>query len=985
MNFSVNGQLRRAVYAAFASSLAGFGATAFAQDAAPAPVPPAEAAAALPIEALPAAPAAAPAKEEAVKLERVQVTGSRIRRVDAEKALPVAIIDRAVILQSGVTTVGELIQELPSISGAASNPRVNNGGGDGASTVSLRGLGEDRTLLLLNGRRLVQQDVNSIPLNLIQRVEILKEGASAIYGSDAIGGVVNFITRKDFKNLEIGADFGISGKGDGERRGLGISWGASSDKANLMLGINYNQQDAVSAADRGFSKFATYLSSGSVYNGGSSRNPRGRITLDRATTGAQYNCPGTGATVDVSRIEGRSGDSAADYQCYVAARDAYNYQAVGNVVSTPQERLGLFTVGNYTFNDHVEGYAEIFANTTRSSFIIAPLPFDARNDDVIVSADNAYNPFDTDFGGIDGTNPNLLSRFEALGNRTTDFRTNVAQLNLGLRGDLVFIPEWKWDAGVGYGRVEQDVNRIGYIYGPALKDALGPSFQRADGSFGCGTSAATEIQGCLPVNIFNLGSDPAQVAALQSVSANAGTSSATTLKTASINFSGDLFNLPAGPLGMAFGAEYRKFALTSEVDFLARALPPDNTTCYLAQEVCSNATNGNFSVSEYFVEALVPVLSNLPFVKSLNANVGVRLSDYSNFGTTTNSSFKVEYRPNDDILIRGTYAEVFRAPTITDLFTPPSANSPQFADPCEGITTPVGQNANLDKTCENVPRDGSYSPATSQVTGIVSGNPDLGPESGKVYTYGFVFDPSWEVLKGASISLDYWRYSLKDTIETLQPDTVAQQCLNTGNEVFCSLIQRAPDGQIAQIGQPTFNLGNVLTSGLDLGLGYRLPKTPFGRFNFKTDVTYISKYDRTPDASNPGFVVHNAGTYSKQDGNYSRVRSVSSLNWANWGFDATFAARFISGYSIGAPGSNQASADGSLPGVELKLGDTWYYDMNAGYKVKATNTKFQVGVENLSNEKPPLQYQNNSLNANVDVNTFDTIGRYFFFKVIQTF
>ena len=346
---------------------------------------------------------------------------------------------------------------------------------------------------------------------------------------------------------------------------------------------------------------------------------------------------------------------------------------------------------------------------------------------------------------------------------------------------------------------------------------------------------------------------------------------------------------------------------------------------------------------------------------------------------------KLEYRPNDDLLVRATYAEVFRAPTIADLFTPPSANSPQFADPCEGITTAVGVNANLDKTCQNVPRDGSFEPATAQVTGIVSGNPDLQPETGKVFTYGFVYDSSWEYLKGLSVSLDYWRYNLKDTIETLQPDTVGQQCLNTGNDRFCSLIERAPDGQIAQIGQPTFNLGKVDTSGLDLGFGYRAPKTPIGRFSFKTDMTYIAKYDRTPDATNPAFVVHNAGQYSKQDGNYSRIRSVSTLSWTNWGFEAAVAARFISAYKIGSPGANQASADGSFPDVELRLGDTWYYDMTAGYKLKKTNTKFQVGIDNITSELPPLQYQNNSLNANVDVNTFDTVGRYFLAKVIQTF
>ncbi len=1016
MKLSIDGRFSKAVRAAFVTGVAAAAMPALAQEAAPTPIMANEPAAAAPVEAAPApepAPAAAvdvlpvaalPAEaavttksEASVKLEKVQVTGSRIRRVESETAQPIVTINRAAIQASGVTTVGDLLQELPSIAGAATNPRVNNGGGDGAATVSLRGLGTNRTLILLNGRRLVQQDVNSIPLNLVERVDVLKEGASAIYGTDAIGGVVNFITRKDFNNLELSADYGISDKDDGQRKGVGLSWGTSSDKANIMIGLNYNQQNPVSAGDRSFSSFATYLSSGSIIQAGSSRNPRGRITLPNdAAAQAQYNCAPGAATqpafITVSRNDGTAGDDRGDFQCYSAARDAFNFQAVGNVVLTPQERTGIFTVANYAFADSVEAYTEFFVNSTRSSFIIAPLPFDARNDDTIVSADNAFNPFDMDFGGIDGTNPNLLSRFNALGNRTANFQTDVTQVNLGLRGDFSQIPvvssvlaDWKWDAGVGYGRIEQVVDRVGYIFGPALKDSLGPSFTRADGSFGCGTSAETEISGCTPINIFNL-SDPAQVAALQSVAANAGSSSSRTLKTATFNLNGDIAQLPAGALGLAVGAEYREEALTNDIDFLARSLPPDFNTCYLSQETCSNPTEGDFHVTEYYAEALVPLLSGLTGVKQLNLIGGVRVSDYSSFGNTTNAKVAMEYRPIEDVLVRAGYAQVFRAPTIADLFTPASINNPQFSDPCVRTTQAVGVDPNFDQVCENVPRDGSFTPATSQVSATVSGNPDLNPETGTVLTYGFVYDPSWSVLKGLSMSVDFWRYKLKDTIETLDPNTIANQCLATGNPAFCDLISRAPDGQVSDIGQPTFNLGNVDTQGIDVSLKYRSAKTPFGRFNAGADATYLDRYNRTADPTNPDSVIGNAGRYNDQDGNFSRVRGTGTLGWSNFGFDVNLGTRFIGPYQIGDADPNKsASADGSIPGVILEFGDTWYYDATVAYKVKQTNTKFLVGVDNLSNEKPPVQFANNSLNANTDVNTFDTVGRYFFFKITQTF
>lgn len=982
MKMSIDGYMRNAARAAFVGALAAAAYPAMAQDAATAAQPQSN--------SLPASTNDVTLdKVNGVKLEKVEVTGSRIRRVDAAKALPIAVVDHAQIVNSGVTTIGDLIQELPSIAGNATNPRVNNGGGDGATTISLRGLGSQRTLILLNGNRMVTGDVNAIPINLIERVEVLKEGASAIYGSDAVGGVVNFITRRDYKGLEASADYGVSDKGDGTRRGASLSYGSNNEKSSLMIGLNYNQQDSVSAGSRDFSKNALYLSSGSIIKGGSSRNPRGRITLSRAGAGGQYNCPGTSATVTVSRKAGTDGSQQSDYQCYNATRDAFNYQAVGNVLSTPQERLGLFTSGKYSLTDAVELYTDMFVNTTRSANIIAPLPFDARSDDVVISAQNAYNPFGQDFGGIAGTNPNLLSRFVALGNRTQNFRTNTGQFNVGMKGELPSFgsfKNWGWDANVGYGRIEQDSNRTGYILKSALQAALGPSYALAGGGFGCGT-AANPINGCTPVNIFNLGGDPAQTAALQAVAANAGSSSNATQKTAALTFTGEAMQLPAGPLAIATGFEYRKEELTEQVDFLARALAPDFTTCYLAQEVCSNATNGKFDLREYFIEGNIPVLANLPGVKSLNIDLSSRFSNYSSFGNTTNSAIKLEYRPISDVLVRGTYAQVFRAPQIGDLYAPSQTNNPSFNDPCTGTTTPVGQNPNLDKACQNVPRDGSFAEPTSQVTSIVSGNSKLKPEKGNVYTYGFVVDPSWQYLQGTTFSVDYFIYKLKDTIEAPAADTIARQCLASGDPTYCGLIQRNPDGTIAQINAPVLNLGNVDSRGVDFSAGYRLPKTPIGRFNYRLDLTYVDRFDRTPNPSDPNSVLHEAGTYSKQDGNFSRVRGLSALTWANWGFDATFSTRYISSYTVGStdPNSNLGSADGSLPGVALKANASWYYDMTAGYKLKATKTHFIVGVDNISDKKPTILYQNNVLNSNVDVNTFDTVGRYYFAKIVQSF
>ena len=262
------------------------------------------------------------------RLETIVVTGSRIRRVDVESASPVFSIEKADIQKSGKLTIGDLIQESPAISGAATNPAVNNGGGSGASTVSLRGLGSQRTLLLVDGRRLAYADVNSIPINMVERIDILKDGASAIYGSDANGGVVNFILSKNYQGISASVDYGISDRDDGVRKGFQMNIGHTSDRGSLNIGATYNKQDAVGAGDRSFSNPALYNYYGTVIALGSGSVPDGRFVLSRtAAVAAGLNCPGTGANVNVTRIHGAEGTNASQFRCYVgsgANNDTFN-------------------------------------------------------------------------------------------------------------------------------------------------------------------------------------------------------------------------------------------------------------------------------------------------------------------------------------------------------------------------------------------------------------------------------------------------------------------------------------------------------------------------------------------------------------------------------------------------------------------------------------------------------------------------------------
>jgi iron complex outermembrane receptor protein len=951
-----------------ATAVAGTG-IAFAQDATTAPTT--------------TAPATAPAtntdQKAAANLDRIEVTGSRIRRVDAENASPVVVIDHAAIEKSGKLTLGDLVQELPAVSGSPTNPTVNNGGGGGASAIDLRGFGSARTLVLIDGRRIVNNDLNAIPASAVERIEVLTVGASSVYGSDAVAGVVNFIMRKDFQGLQATIDIGASSRGDGQRQGGSFTFGQTGEKGNVMAGVDYNKFHAISSGDRDFSKNATYLSYGSVFNGGSSRNPYGRINLPSGNPlRTALGCS------SVTRIAGTSGSTTADYRCYNGATDAYNYQAT-NLIQTPQERTNAFFLGNYQISDDVTAFLQVYHNKTSSGFGIAALPFDANSDGVVVSGQNYYNPFGIDFGG---GGPNLRTRFTSLGQRASFNATTTDQVFAGLEGTLA--QTWKWDFALNYGHFNRNTETKGYVYYQGLKDALGPSF--ADpangGAITCGTAEAP-IANCTPLNIFNI-QDPQTIATLQKYAVNPLSSILYVQKGFEANASGELFNLPAGAVQLALGGQYRREYQRSSVDYVALANP--DGTCFISQEACGAPLTGSFSVGELYGELFVPILKDVPFAKALSVTFGSRYSNYSNFGNTVNNKLSLEWRPINDLLLRGTVAEVFRAPTIGDLYTGPSGNAPQATDPCIGYTNDPAHAAacGAPTGATNIPLPGGIeNSGLSQTTGVISGSVYAGskltPEQGRSYDWGLVYDPSW--LTGFSVSLDYWRLALNDNISTLGAQTVLTQCYQDPNSAFCPFIHRNTDGQIAYINQPTVNLGRLDAQGYDLALRYKLPWTTWGVFQTGFDGTYTAKYDNDVDTtSSLDATVHVAGKYNKDYGLFPRVRARVFLNWNLGDWSAGYRARYIGPFSVGSTDIRQGtSADAGIPGVELHYGAYVIQSLNVGYKLPSTNSSIELGVDNFTDRQPPKLYQNNVLNANTDPSNFDTIGRYYFARYTVKF
>jgi iron complex outermembrane receptor protein len=947
------------------------------------------------LDAAATGPADTSATNTTTELQEVVVTGSRIRRVDVETANVIVNISEKDIQATGLTTVGDVLQRLPSVSGGvgSTTPNVNNGGGFGDSTVELRGLNASRTVVLVDGRRIGNPnfnsngvDVNQIPVNLIDHIEVLKEGAGAIYGADAIAGVINFITRSNVEGVEIGGNYGQTTHDDGNQYSGNIIFGHQTENFHFVAGGTWYNQQAVYAAGRDYSKYALYLYNGSSQKGGSSRTPTGRIFAPQA---AALGCGNSVTRIGPANgMGGALGTSLADYRCFGFAADHYNYQPL-NLLTTPVERAQGFFKTDYEINDHADVYGNFTYNHTHSAAIEAALPFDSQVDDITISKNSIYNPFGTDFGGLSGVNPDAEWRTSALGQRTPVADVSTEVMNLGTKGKLG-LADWEYDANVGYSRLDYTQQNNGYYVHTKLQNAVGPSYWAnaagavvPAGTAGaiptCGTVTAgvgTPIENCTPLNIFNMFA-PGQAPVVAGVATNVTNNDSYTYKAAQLDFNGTVFQLPAGAAKAAVGF----FDESQEGNFqpspLALAAPPLFLACGVSNEQCTAPTRGHYSSREGYFEAFVPILKDMPGVESLNFDGGVRYASYSLFGNTTKGEGKLEYKPIKDLLIRGTFAQVFRIPTIHDLYQGPQNTSVTFNDPCNGLTAAkVAATPNLALACQGVPLTGNYHEPNGQITGLNSGNPNVQPESGTVKTAGFVYEPHW--VSGLSFEATYWQYNLNGVIAQLDSNYSIAQCIATGSSAYCNLIHRyltGPSaGNILVSEQPTSNLSTLVTDGVDFAMRYNLRNTPIGTFNFTASVTDTMSYKNTP---NGGSAVQYAGTYNKQFGNYAKLRGIASAQWANWGWEGTVWAQYIDSLTV-------LHAD-ALTGAPLAIGSTTYWNMSAAYNFAKTNTHVQLSIINAFDKQPPIFYQNNVTNANTDVSTYDTLGRRWSLSLLQKF
>ncbi|MGH8110851.1 MAG: TonB-dependent receptor domain-containing protein [Rhodanobacteraceae bacterium] len=953
------------------------------------------------------------------------VTGSHIRRAQLATSNPVVSVTAQQIQATGKLTLGSVLQQLPQIIGGNHTPTQDFGGPSGATYVGLRGLGASRTLVLIDGQRVQGEtrsnltdavDLNSIPAAAIERIDVLTDGASAIYGSDAIGGVINIILKSHYQGAEFTGNYGISTHGDAQRSGGSFIFGQTAAKGSFVAGVSYDKMDPLFGSDRPAQSTPLLLTTGAngargVAIGAAGipgSNPLLQVTVPQ-NIASKFGCAsGTTLTLKQSAFDsGTSPTGPSDYQCFQAA-DNYNYNPTLNLVQE-QQRTNAFFNGSIHLSDHVSAYlttlydrttaaVNIYANGYTSGAVPPP--------GIAISSQSYYNPFGVNFSQTSGNSYTL----NVPGPLVTDTdHTNIHYVFAGLRGSTRFIGHhWSWDVGLDYSNISTEFVQGGIFSDAPLQEGAGPSFLNSDGVVQCGTATSPiPLSECTPYDPFN-GNSPSNKAAFAARTTLVGSTVGLIQRNYHVGATGAIADLPAGEMSLAVGAAYRQVR-QSGIEAPALAITNAYGTCpyegAFAGSCIGPALNGGFNVKDAYAELFTPLLGHVaPFVHSLNITLGARYSDYSDFGSTTNWKVGLEFRPIKDLLLRGTVSSVFRAPTLSDVGAPPQLFETTLNDdPCDFIAPNAGTpNPNAgNPACVNVPARGTFVNQTvanhtsifQLTTGAQAAGFPIAPEIGKSFDFGAVYSPP--SVKGMTVSADVWRIYLNDVLAEVDPQTELNLCFQ-GATQYCPLITRvasgATQGEISEIVSPTTNLGRLDVKGLDLSARYLLPFDRVGRFTVQLNASYLTQYkDQTAPGTSSNVASNGAGLMAVVGSNigaacpgafngvcfFPRVRATGMLNWALGPWEAQWTIHFMSRFGIAGDSGDEVGVD--------RYGSTIYNDLMAGYSIPVIKTTFQVGVDNVFNRQPPLLFANRMAEFNTDTTDFDVIGRYYWVRASVRF
>lgn len=907
---------------------------------------------------------------EAGALEEVVITGSRIRQNPLEVRTPVQFISEADMDATSTLSVGDYLQKLP-IAGSSIN-RLNNSSGNlgfppdgsgigaGASEIDLRYLSSKRTLVLVDGRRWVRGssasgvsgavDLNTIPSNAIKTIEILQDGASAVYGSDAIGGVVNIITKDDYDGLKATAYYGQYEQGDGESMEADVSWGSQGERSRSFFNISWTDQENVGAGDRFISEFPIVGQPIGISSG----TPEGRLVFTDPRIGQTLsitsyvvnptydpNCWATGTSVP----------GCDDFQPFTLA-DRFNYQPF-NFLQTPNRRVNLFAKSEFDISDTTTARVLAMFNNRESTSRAAPEPLffgpDAGAgfilDNLVWPADHPTNPFGITLGPdnfvFTGRRP-----IEA-GPRIFDQSVDTWYISAGLDGQFnTGSSSIYWDATAIWSENKAEQQKQGAFNAQNIAIALGP------------TEICDATPGCVPFNWVGPGAMTQEM--LDFLTFIQKDISNQDLFSFSFNVTGEFGGFEAGPIGWAAGYERRE-----ENGYF---IPDSIVSKGFTAGVPASPTAGGFEVDEIYAEVIVPLWrgnNNSLF----DLSVAVRSSDYDLFSSETISDFGLTFAPNEQVVFRASFSEGFRAPHIGELFNTGSRFDAGINDPCSNAA--AADEANC--LALGVPAGFiSPNPQTSVTTG---GNPNLTPETADTFTAGFTWDvaaaDNWDGVESLLFEANYYDIDIDNAVQPPDAQDLLDQCVDTLNPFFCDNITRTANGTVTRIAGVLQNIGGIETSGYDWKLELTTAPRDYGQFRFQWMNTHLSDYIEKTQGPDGIISVDRAGTeLGSPERGFVENKSTLNVDWMKDDWSARLTLRHID--------SLTEQCGGLLPDFELtnlctndpdtnELGSSLWTDFQVSWAPEGggdNNWTFTFGVDNVFDEDIPICYS-------CDLNSFD--------------
>lgn len=933
--------------------------------------------------------------------QEVVVTGSRIYQTEAQREQPLSVISTEAIERTGLADVGSLLQQLTT-GGQALNSKFNSSGnfgyppdgggiGAGSAQVSLRNLDSKRVLVLVDGIRWVNEssasgvsgsaDLNTIPMAMIDRIEVLEDGASSIYGSDAIAGVVNVITKKKFDGVEVNGYTGDYGKGGQTTEGS-VTIGGSSDRFTAMMTATYYKQNAISSSKWWQSDVPEPYAGLAA---GSSAVPQGRFTFcdPRRPLDGVGGCAASQENFyNVTLNNGTTGNptwnpanpDSGSYHDFSNA-DRFNF-APYNLLLTPQERKSVFTNMTYTVNDNVEAYVKALYNTRDSTNQAAPEPIfvgpytgsGGLADRISISGANPYNPFGVDLDA--NSNLGFVTRrpIEA-GPRIFNQTVDTWYFGSGLRGNFnVANSEYRWDVNFADSENRARQTFTGGYNLANLQAALGDP------------AVCAQIPNCVPLDLFGGQGRPITAQQLSYVEANQIDSSTQDLKVLSANITGHPFSIQDRPVGIAVGAEHRQY--------VGKFAPDPLRTEGLSQDSFASPVNASYHVNEGYAEVSAPVLP------TLGASAAVRFSDYSNFGSTSTYKLGLRWQPIDDLGIRGTYSTGFRAPNIGELY-----GLTQFAatlvDPCgptSGAVVTAGNTSPLAQACRAQGVPNGFVQANTQITSFTGGNPNLKPEKSDSYTVGLVYNASWAEgiawTQKMGFEVTYYHDLIKGAIQAQDIQSLLNSCVNVGggtDPTLCSLFTRGASGNLTPPQNFLANLGHITTDGEDIKFNWASQPLPFGRLRATVMTTRVNKYTAVDQL---GDVAQRTVGIEVNNSSIPRYRMNATIGYGFADFEFSWTVRYLS--AVEEACSNAVVAGPGVKGCETadqfnKLKATTYNDASLAYTDAFSLKGLSIigGVNNLFGVNPPVCLTC-SLNG-YDAGTYDLPGAFWNIRVKYKF